>query len=240
MLESTKAFLRKVLPQRWREAVSIYRNRGALRIGEGSRVHRSAQLLGRRNICIGRNSCISERVWINVNHRVADDVAVLIGNNTFIGRDNFFSSGRLIEIGDYCLTTIGCQFLGSTHIAETPWRPIITTGTTATDVLKVDANCFFGAGATVMGNVHVGHGCIIGAKAFVVGDLPPFSLAVGNPARVVKRYSFKRQMWVPVAVLNDDDLSENPDNESYLLMLRRDYDAVDMPWIAAGADQGSF
>lgn len=240
MSNPMKSLIRRIVPQSWREAVSVYRLRGPLRIGERSRVHPSAQLIGRRNIRIGRNSCVSERVWINVNHREGDEIAVSIGDNTFIGRDNFFSSGKSIVLGDYCLTTIGCRFLGSTHVIDKPWQPIITTGATSTEVMRIDANCFFGSGATVMGHVHIAHGCVVGAQAVVVQDLPPFSLAVGNPARVVKRYSFKRKEWLPVATLNDDDLSENPDLDVYLASLRREHPEVDMPWIASGADQGSF
>ena len=91
-----------------------------------------------------------------------------------------------------------------------------------------------------MGDVHIGHGCVIGTQALVLYDLPPFSLAVGNPAHVVKRYSFKHQAWINVDALNEDDLAENPDAEAYLSMLEANHPMVNMPWIATGADRGSF
>lgn len=240
MHPAIKSIIRKVIPVRWRERISVYRCRGALRLGQGSRVHRSAQILGRACVRIGANSCISERSWLNVNHRRDGEVAISIGDNTFIGRGNFFSSGGSIFLGDYCLTTIDCKFISSTHNADTPWLPIVTTGTTSADVIKVGNNCFFGAGATVLGHVEIGDGCIIGAQSLVITDVPPFSLVVGSPARVVKRYSFKRQAWIPVKDLSLDDLSENPDSEAYLQSLQSASPRVDMPWIASGADQGSF
>jgi serine O-acetyltransferase len=44
-----------------------------------------------------------------------------------------------------------------------------------------------GTGAIILGNVTVGHDSVIGANAVVISDIPPFSLAVGIPAKVVKR-----------------------------------------------------
>ena len=46
---------------------------------------------------------------------------------------------------------------------------------------------WIGQNVTIMPGVNVGDGCIIGANAVVAKDIPPYSIAVGNPARVVKR-----------------------------------------------------
>lgn len=42
-----------------------------------------------------------------------------------------------------------------------------------------------GAGASVLGNVHVGDGCQVGAGTLVISDLPPHSVAVGVPAKII-------------------------------------------------------
>jgi acetyltransferase-like isoleucine patch superfamily enzyme len=214
--------------------------RGPLTVGPGSRVHRSVQILGKVHVRIGANTCIGERTWLNVNHRTAGKVCISIGDNSFIGRDNFLSSGLSIVIGDYCLTTVGCQFICSTHVIDNPRLPVITTGTTATDSIVVGANCFFGTGATVLGDVKIGHGSVIGSQAVVLHDVPPFSTVIGSPARVVKRYSFKREGWISVESLVESDLAENPGADEYLRLLRMCSPRVELPWIAAGADMGSF
>jgi acetyltransferase-like isoleucine patch superfamily enzyme len=155
------------MPLKLRMFLSCLRLRGQLSIGSGSRVHRTAQILGRTHVSIGANSCNGERAWLNVNHRNIGELAIIIGDNCFIGRDNFFNSGRLIIIGDYCLTAIGCRFICSTHIVDDPRLPVMVTGTTASDIISVGSNCFFGAGVTVLGNVNIGHGSVIGAQALV-------------------------------------------------------------------------
>ncbi|WP_290428837.1 acyltransferase [Roseateles amylovorans] len=240
MLQALKRIVRRHVPVLLRERISLWRQRGPLALGRGSHVHWSVQILGRRHVRIGENSGVSERCWLNVNHPLPGGFAITIGDHTFIGRDNFMSSGRSIRIGHYCLTTLGCKFICSTHIADTPNSPIIATGTTAADEIRVGDNCFFGVNAMVLGNVDIGHGCVIGAGAVLTADVPPFSLVIGNPARVIKHYSFRRGAWIAVDALQPGDMDDNPDALTYLARLRSTHPQVDMPWVALGADLGSL
>jgi len=208
--------------------------------GLDSYVHPSVHLLGGANIKIGSNSCISEQTWFNVNRRQPGAVAISIGNHCFVGRRNFFSSGKSIFISDYVLTANDCRFICSTHITDDPLVPYIMSGTTTTDEIRVGCNCFFGTGAVVLGNVHIGHGSVVGASALVTGNVPPFSVVVGNPAVVLKRYSFLRKQWLMVERVQQSDLLSNPDEEEYLAMLMNRNPYVDLPLIAAGRDLGNL
>jgi acetyltransferase-like isoleucine patch superfamily enzyme len=194
-------------------------------------------MLGRRHVRIGANSALSQDCWLNVNHRHGDQVAIEIGSQCFIGRRNFFSSGRSIRLADYVLTANDCQFLGSTHIVDDPMRPVITTGTSEHDVIEVGVNAFIGAGVRVVGSVRIGHGCVIGAGSLVTRDLLPFSKAHGSPATVRKRYSVPRGRWVPVAEFTAEDEAALPDEPSYLSTLRA-AGPIRMPYIACGNDMG--
>ncbi len=51
--------------------------------------------------------------------------------------------------------------------------------------IKIGSDVWLGAGVKILGGVTIGDGCIVGAGAVVTGDLPPYSIAVGMPARVV-------------------------------------------------------
>lgn len=208
--------------------------------GSGVYIHPSVQMLGAANVAIGNYSCICEQTWLNVNHRNHGEIAIRIGDNCFIGRRNFFSSGKQIEIGHYVLTTIDCKFVCSSHITDDPLMPYIASGTTSNDVIRVGVNCFFGAGAMVLGNVSIGHGTVVGANSLVIRDVPPFSVVVGNPARILRRYSFSRQSWIDIDFVTEEDLENNPSEADYLDMLRRTHPKVSMPLIAAGSDQGDL
>jgi acetyltransferase-like isoleucine patch superfamily enzyme len=53
--------------------------------------------------------------------------------------------------------------------------------------IKVEDDCWIGAGAIIMDGVHVGQGSVIGAGAVVTKDVHPYSVVVGNPARLMGR-----------------------------------------------------
>lgn len=216
---------------------AVRMSRGRLSLGRGAYIHHSVQILGRAFVEVGENSVLSQDCWLNVNHRRGTAAGIVIGEHSFIGRRNFFSSGRLIHFGHYVLTANDCHFLGSSHIVNDPLQPCISTGTTDSDTIAVGHNTFFGAGARVLGNVSIGHGCVIGAYSLVTCDIPPFSLVAGFPATVRRRYSFSRKSWVSVTDFMPDDELALPDSDAYLEQLCK-YPAPRMPYLAAGSDMG--
>jgi len=226
------------LPIKLRCLIQSLRCQGRLQIGRGSHIHSSVHLLGKENIRVGRNTCVSQGSWLNVNHRQKDKIAIEIGNNCFIGKNNFFTSGDMISIADYTLTSIDCKFIGSTHKIDDPEVPYLLTGTTDTNQIIIGVNCFIGAGVTVLGNVKVGHGSVIGANSFVLHDIPPFSIAIGNPAKIIKQYSFLYKAWLPTSEV----LLENkiPSELEYLTQLKNKFPQLDIPWIAAGKSMGDL
>jgi acetyltransferase-like isoleucine patch superfamily enzyme len=191
---------------------------------------KDVKLIGIRRMAIGRNTVIGSGSWLNVNRIDGANIALHIGENCFIGQDNFVSVGAAVTLRDYCLTTRYCDFLGSAHVYADPCQPYLKTGTTDKDSIYVGVNCFFGLGTRVMGNVRIGHGCVIGAGAEVRADIPPFSLVVGNPARVLRRFDFGKREWVnwPAA-----DYVEGPAEDVYLETLRQAHRWVIHPLSAA-------
>jgi acetyltransferase-like isoleucine patch superfamily enzyme len=183
-------------------------------------VDSSVQVLGWNNVRIENNSIVSEDTWININHR-DENLALLIGQNCFIGRRNFFTTGKLIKIGDYCLTGVDCKFLGSGHAYDSPFIPYIAAPSTKDGVIEIGVNCWLGAGVTILKNVEIGYGSIIGAATMVNQSIPPLSVVVGNPCRVIKRYDMQRQAWVKVKDYPDDGDSYLMSEEAYLEILKK-------------------
>lgn len=237
-LKKLAKFILGRLPIKLHCLIQSLRLRGKAKIGCRSYIHSSVHLLGKDSIRVGNNTCVSEGTWLNVNHRQEGKVAIDIGSNCFIGKNNFFSSGDMILIGDYTLTTIGCKFIGSTHKIDDPEVPYLLSGTTSNDQIRIGVNCFLGAGSTVLGNVKVGHGSVIGANSLVLHDIPPFSIAIGNPAKIIKRYSFLHKAWLPASEVLFENEIEMPNELEYLIQLKNKFPHVNMPWIAAGKSMG--
>ena len=80
-----------------------------------------------------------------------------------------------IHIGDYTAVTNGAAVL--THdFVHREWKET-----------RIGSNCFIWFNAVILPGVTVGDGCIISANSVVVRDIPPHSVAMGNPAKVVER-----------------------------------------------------
>lgn len=161
-------------------------------------IDRHVKVTGWSNITIGDNSVIAAGSWLNVNDRNGARDSLRIGENCFIGRNNFITVGQRVSFGDYCLTASNCSFIGSSHNINNPNMPYITTGVDICSDIEVGSNCFFGFGVMVLGPITIGHGSVIGAGSVVLSDIPPFSVVIGNPARVIKRFSFVKNCWVNV------------------------------------------
>lgn len=61
--------------------------------------------------------------------------------------------------------------------------------------VKIGKNCWLGEGVIVMPGVTIGDGCIIGAHSIVNKDIPDACIAVGSPAKIVKRFNFEAKRW---------------------------------------------
>ncbi len=62
----------------------------------------------------------------------------------------------------------------------------------------IEEDVWIGEGVAVLPGVTIGRGAVIGAMSVVTRDVPPYSIAVGNPARVVKRYDEASRQWIAV------------------------------------------
>lgn len=189
------------------------------KIGAGSYIDHTVQVLGWKHVEIGKNSIVSEYSWLNVNKRVKDQKHIVIGDNCYIGRRNFFTSGKLIHIGAYCSTSVDCKFLGSSHEITNPYNPYVLSETTCSNSIILGANVNVNASVSIIGNVKIGHGCVIGAGTIVTKDIPPFSLVVGVPARIIKRFDFVNLQWVDAEhFLNNE--TGFPDEMKYINLLQ--------------------
>ncbi|KAF7539047.1 hypothetical protein G7054_g2403 [Neopestalotiopsis clavispora] len=112
------------------------------------------------------------------------------GCNIVLG-DNFYSNFNLVIL-DCGLVTIGNRVLfgpfvsifAATHETEVQSR---RDGIEYAKPVSIGDDCWIGGNVTIMPGVTIGKGCTIGAGSVVTKDIPDFSVAIGSPARVVKK-----------------------------------------------------
>lgn len=56
-------------------------------------------------------------------------------------------------------------------------------------------NSWIGEGVIIMPGVTIGKGCVIGAHSIVNKDVPDYSMAVGSPSKIIKKYNFVSEKW---------------------------------------------
>ncbi len=210
------------------------------KIGQNTYIDKTVNVFGWSYVKIGSNTLIGEQTWLNVNGRIKNHKHIQIGNYCYLGRRNLLASSKQLIIGDYVMTNNDCKFLGSNHVYSNPLEPYIATGTMNDDVLKIGVNVWIGAGAIVLGAVTIGHGSIIGAGSVVTKNIPPFSIAVGNPCKVIKRFNFKTNQWDRIEDFDKTLETLMPNEEDYLKILKENKPNISMPLMAATSRYGDL
>lgn len=107
---------------------------------------------------------------------------VSIGSHVLIGNYNVIHH---CDFGSYVLTADHCQFLSGSryHNFDQIDIPMAQQGGRLRRILVAD-DCWVGANCVVMNDLE--QGCVVGAGSIVTRAIPPYSVAVGNPARIVR------------------------------------------------------
>ena len=116
------------------------------------------------NVDYGCNLSIGDRLYANFNFTVLDSALVTIGDRAMIGPN----------VGIYC----------ATHETEVESR---RQNIEYAKEVTIGDDCWIGGNVVILPGVHIGQGCTIGASSVVTKDVPAWSVAVGSPARVVKK-----------------------------------------------------
>jgi acetyltransferase-like isoleucine patch superfamily enzyme len=108
---------------------------------------------------------------------------ISIGNNTAIGHYVHIWGSGGVTIGSDVLIAAHCCITSLGHDVS---RPLMRQSVIAKPVIIGDG-CWLGYNVTVLPGVTIGKGSVIGAGSVVTKDIPPMSVAVGNPAKVLKK-----------------------------------------------------
>lgn len=111
----------------------------------------------------GYNIFLGENVYFNLNCVVLDTMKITIGNNVFIGP--------------------GVHIYTATH----PLNAIERRTIEFSKPVSIGDDCWIGGNTIVCPGATIGNGCVIGAGSVVTKDIPANSLAVGNPAMVIRK-----------------------------------------------------
>lgn len=107
-----------------------------------------------------------------------------IGDSVTIGRGTIISIKDSLCIGDFTLIGPYVQITDNNH--STKRDNLIKYQRARINSVEIGQDVWIGSGARILAGVKVGNGAVIGANAVVTHDIPPFAIAVGVPAKVIK------------------------------------------------------
>ncbi|MCH9670717.1 MAG: acyltransferase [Gammaproteobacteria bacterium] len=211
---SAKALLRSSLAD-MRRRVHSARLRS---MGAGCVIEPGVSLQYPNNIELGANCRIARNAVLRANTgqcpglTLGDQVSVLenglFGTNEghiHIGDRSWFGPGCLIygnggvDIGDDVLIAAHTSINTVSHNADRCDIAINAQGTYCAPVV-IENDVWIGLNVCVLQGVRIGRGAIVGAGAVVTRDIPPWSIALGTPAQVVRRRDDAPSESGPVAV----------------------------------------
>lgn len=165
--------------------------------GQGTSVIFPAGIEGANNIALGDRVYIGHRSYLAaVAHTGATPCLLQIGDGCSIGRFNHIYATQRVVLGAHVLTANGVYISDNLHGYQDVNIPILQQPIRQNGVVEIGDGSWIGHNACILG-VRIGHHCVVGANAVVTHDLPDYSVAVGAPAIIIRRYDPDTQTWRP-------------------------------------------
>lgn len=126
-----------------------------------------------------------------------DNPGIEIGDRTSFGRFSMITATSKVRVGKAVIMADRVFISDCNHRFENPELPILYQGLTQGEMTEIGDHSWVGTGAVIIG-CRVGKHCVVGANSVVLHNIPDYSVAVGVPAKVVKRYNQSNKNWEPV------------------------------------------
>lgn len=166
--------------------------------GRNTNIYNSFVISKPHKISLGDNVTILDNARISIYDNSSEEVCISVGNNCYIGYNFSVLAKDKITIEKDVLIASNVIITSENHgidpEAEIPYMEQELTG----GEVCIGAGSWIGEKVCILPGVTIGKKCVIGAGSIVTKDVPDYCIAVGNPAKVIKKYDFDEHKWVRV------------------------------------------
>lgn len=155
--------------------------------GAGLNLEEGCQIIGlsEQGITFGKRCTVGRFASIRPTNLLVDEVGkgMRMGDHSNIGAYSYVGCSGLIEIGSHVMMGPRVNLLAENHRFDDVRRVMQDQGTERS-FIRIEDDCWIGAGCTILAGVTVHKGSVIAAGAIVTHDVPPFTVVAGVPAKV--------------------------------------------------------
>lgn len=191
------SFYRRALNALGRRCFALFFSHTFKRFGKNVAIISPDIIEGERFISLGDNVSINTRAWLLALHQSDTLPQLDIGAGTTIGRFAHIVALRNVIIGNNVLIADKVYISDNLHGYEDTTTPIKNQPVLFKARVEIGDNSWIGENVSIIG-ASIGKHCVIGANSVVTHDIPDYSIAVGSPARVIKRYNSLTQQWTTI------------------------------------------
>jgi len=169
-------------------------------VGMGTKVIGKVWLVDASNIFIGKNVKIGpfSRLETYSNYEGKNsNPQLIIGDSVSIQHAVHLYCNNYLEIQAGVLIASGCMITDNNHGTD-PLGNYYENQPLKSYPTLIKKGVWLGENVSVLAGSIIGERSIIGANSVVRGEIPDYSVAVGNPARVIKQYNFETKAWEKV------------------------------------------
>lgn len=163
-------------------------------VGKRVCVFNPLKINGHKNIYLGNNVAVHDGTWLAAVPLTGNVVKLVLEDNVTIGHFNHIYATRSIIIEKSVLTADKVYISDNLHSYEDTSLPIMNQPIKQCKDVVIGEGSWIGENVCIIG-ASIGKHCVIGANAVVTRDVPDFSVAIGAPAKVIKRYNSVSRQW---------------------------------------------
>jgi len=158
-------------------------------------IDRPLKIDGCKNIAIGKNVVIQYKTWLAALPLTGEkECRLVIKDGSIIGHFNHIYATKSIVIEENVLTADKVYITDNLHDYSDPNVPIMKQRIIQKNQVIIGAGSWIGEHVSIIG-ASIGKNSVIGANSVVTKDIPDYCVAVGIPAKVIKRYNFDTKQW---------------------------------------------
>lgn len=173
---------------------------GLKHVGQKSAIYRPLQVDNPKGISLGNGVTVFEHGWLMGTTDISNP-GLIIDDGTTIGHLVHIIAMKHVYIGKEVLFADKIYVSDCTHVYTDINTPILHQNVEVIKEVYIGDGTWVGENVCICG-AKIGRHCVIGANSVVVKDIPDYSVAVGCPAKVTKKYDFKTNRWIKQDVGN--------------------------------------